>query len=203
MMRALGIYGSPRKAGNSDILLDNALKGIHDQGAVVTRIYVRDLRISGCIECGGCEKTGICIVQDDMQGVYPLFDETDVIILSSPIFFYGLSSQLKALVDRGQAMWSRERLRVAAPKKEKYRGRGYLIAVGATRGEKMFQGAQMVAKYFFNALNMRYEGGLFLHGIEEKGAVRERPEALKKAYNLGKIAVKGNHSVDIPETIRT
>jgi multimeric flavodoxin WrbA len=137
-----------------------------------------------------------------MQDVYSLFDTTDAIILSSPIFFYGLSSQLKALIDRGQAMWSRKRLRAGGPKKGNYRGRGYLIAVGATRGEKMFQGAQMVVKYFFDALNMSYEGGLFLHGIEAKGAVRDHPEVLQKAYNLGKITIKETYSVGIQETIR-
>ena len=141
--------------------------------------------MSGCVECGGCEKTGKCVLQDDMQDVYPLLDDADIIILSSPIFFYGLSSQLKALVDRAQAIWSRKRLQEDGIGRQETRGRGYLLAVGATRGEKLFQGAQMVAKYFFDALSMSYGGDLFLQGLEEKGAAMQHPNALSKAYDLG------------------
>jgi multimeric flavodoxin WrbA len=184
-VRVVGIYGSSRKGGNSDLILDSALEGAQHQGAEVKRIYVRDLHMSGCAECGGCEKTGKCVVQDDMQDIYPLLDDADIIILSSPIFFYGLSSQLKALIDRAQAMWSRKRLQGSGTERQEARGRGYLLAVGATKGERLFQGAQMVARYFFDALSMSYEGGLFFQGLEGRGAVRQHPNALRKAYDLG------------------
>jgi arsenate reductase (thioredoxin) len=72
-------------------------------------------------------------------------NNADIIILSSPVFFYGLSSQLKALIDRAQAMWSRKRLKGLATGLQEIRGRGYLLAVGATTGERLFQGPQMVA----------------------------------------------------------
>lgn len=184
-MNVVGIYGSPRKGGNSDLILDSALEGARQQGADVKRIYVRDLHMSGCVECGGCEKTGTCVVQDDMKDVYPLLDDADIIIVSSPIFFYGLSSQVKALIDRAQAIWSRKRLQQKGGERQGTRGRGYLLAVAATRGEKLFQGAQMVAKYFFDALSMGFGGELSFHGLEEKGAVRHHPDALRKAYDLG------------------
>lgn len=184
-VKVVGIYGSPRKGGNSDLILDSALKGAQQQGTDIKRIYVRDLHMSGCVECGGCEKTGKCVIQDDMQDIYPLLDDADTIILSSPIFFYGLSSQLKALIDRAQAIWSRKRLQESGTGRQETRGRGYLIAVGATRGEKLFQGAQMVARYFFDALSMSYGGDLFFQGLEDKGAARQHPNALSKAYDLG------------------
>ena len=184
-MNVVGIYGSPRKGGNSDLILDNALEGAQQQGVHVKRIYVRDLHMSGCVECGGCDKTGKCVIQDDMQDVYPLLDDADIIMLSSPIFFYGLSSQVKALVDRAQAIWSRKRLQKNGSGRQGARGKGYLLVVAATRGEKLFQGAQMVAKYFFDALSMDFGGDLSFHGLEEKGAVRQHPNALSKAYDLG------------------
>lgn len=184
-VKVVGIYGSPRKGGNSDLILDSAFDGAQQQGADIKRIYVRDLHMSGCVECGGCEKTGKCVIQDDMQDVYPLLDDADTIILSSPIFFYGLSSQLKALIDRAQAIWFRKRLQESGTGRQETRGRGYLIAVGATRGEKLFQGAQMVARYFFDALSMSYGGDLFFQGLEDKGAARQHPSALSKAYDLG------------------
>jgi len=68
-------------------------------------IYISE----GCTGCDGCEKTGMCVIKDDMQDVYTLMDDADVIIIASPIFFYGVTSQVKALIDRGQAMWWRRR----------------------------------------------------------------------------------------------
>jgi len=73
-MKVLGIYGSPRKGGNTDQLLDKVLEGARSAGAEVKRVYTRELNLCGCIECGGCDKTGECVVQDDMQKVYPLLD---------------------------------------------------------------------------------------------------------------------------------
>lgn len=189
-MKVLGIYGSPRKGGNTDQLLDRALEGALSAGVEVKRLYVRDLKMCGCIECGGCDKTGKCVVEDDMQSVYPLLEEADVIFLASPIFFYSLTAQVKALIDRGQALWAKQRLEQTPEEMKLYKGgRGYLITVGATRGKNLFEGSQLVARYFFDALNMRYDGGIFFRRLEEKTAVRDNPETLQEAFNLGIKAV--------------
>jgi multimeric flavodoxin WrbA len=185
-MKVLGIYGSPRKGGNSDRLLDRALEGAQSAGAEILRVYARDLKMSGCIECGGCEKTGECVVKDDMQNVYPLMEEADVIILSSPIFFYGVTAQVKALIDRAQARWAKKMLTKTPEEMRVYEaGKGYLIAVGATRGKNLFEGAILTAKYFFDALDMSYEGGIFFRSLEKKNAVQENPEALQEAFTMG------------------
>ncbi len=192
-MTVLGIYGSPRQGGNSDQLLDQALEGARSAGATIEKVYARDLKMSGCLECGGCTPTGVCVVQDEMARVYPLLEEARVTILSSPIFFYGVTAQLKALVDRVQAMWSKRLLEKKTPEERKRydHGKGYLIAVGATKGKTLFDGSQMMAKYFFDALDMTYEGGLFYKGIEYKGNIKDNPEALREAYDLGVKAVQG------------
>jgi len=184
-VNVVGVYGSPRRGGNSDLILDTSLQGARQQGARVNRIYVRDLEISGCRECNGCEKTGKCVVQDDMQQIYTLLNDADVIVLSSPIFFYGLTSQLKAMIDRGQAMWARKRLEGKETSMPNTKGRGYVIAVGATKGEKLFLCVEMIARYFFDAFSMNYEEGLFFQGIEGKAAVRQHPDALSRAYEFG------------------
>jgi multimeric flavodoxin WrbA len=189
-MKALGIYGSPRKGGNTDQLLDRALDGAQSAGAQIKRVFARDLDMCGCIECGGCEKTGQCVLDDDMKEVYELIEEADVIFLASPIFFYCLTSQAKAVVDRAQAMWSRRMLVKSDEERKSFTsGKGYLIAVGATRGKNLFEPAQMVARYFFDALDMTYEGGIFFRSLEKRTAVQENPETLQEAYNLGRIAV--------------
>ena len=189
-MKVLGIYGSARKGGNTDKLLDRALEGAESCGAKILRVYARDLKMGGCRACGGCDKTGKCVVNDEMQSVYPLFEEADVIILASPIYFYGLSGQVKLLVDRAQAMWSRKMLKKGDKSGKHYEsGKGYLIAVGATKGENLFEGSQLTAKYFFDALDMSYEGGIFFRRLDKKTAVDENPEALEEAFNLGKKVV--------------
>lgn len=185
-MKVLGIYGSPRRKGNSEILLDKALEGAQSVGADITKIYARNLKMVGCLECGGCDETGKCVVKDDMQGVYPLLESADAIILSTPIFFYSVTSQAKALIDRCQAPWRKRMLTKSKEQRKTYdSGKGYLIAVAATSGEKIFDSTNLVAKYFYDALDMSYEGGLFVRKIDKKGAIMEHPEFLKEAYELG------------------
>jgi multimeric flavodoxin WrbA len=185
-MRILGIYGSPRKGGNTDILLDKTLQAARSAGADVSPIRCCDLKIAGCAECGGCDRTGKCVVDDDMQKVYPKLYEADAIVLASPIFFYGITSQAKALIDRCQAAWCKRMLdKTPEEKRTLSRGRGYLICVGATKGKNLFEGAQLVAKYFFDALDMSFEGGVFINKVDRKGDIENNPDALKQAYELG------------------
>jgi len=189
-MKVLGIYGSPRQGGNSDLLLDKALEGAASAGAEIQKIYMRDLKISGCLECGGCDKTGTCIIQDGMEEIYPLLWDTEIIFLSSPIFFYGMPGQTKSLVDRSQALWSKRMLEKSPEGRKKYdHGRGYLIAVGATKGKNLFEGTELTAKYFFDALDKSYEGGLFFRAVEARGAIKDQPTALQEAYDFGIKAV--------------
>jgi len=189
VMKVLGIFGSPRQGGNTDILLEECLNGARSAGAEVVSIRCCDLKIEGCRECAGCDETGECVIEDDMQTVYPQLLEADVIILASPIFFYGITAQAKALIDRCQALWCRQRLREGAEKEMGPRkGRGYLICAGATKGANLFQGTELVGKYFYDALNMDYGGGVFVRKVEAKGDVRGRPETLKEAFALGQSA---------------
>ena len=146
--------------------------------------------VRSSLECGGCDKTGKCVVDDDMQSIYPLLLGADVIILASPIFFYGITAQAKALIDRAQAMWSKRMLEKSPEERKTYEsGRGYLIAVGASKGENLFEAAELTAKYFFDALDMSYNRGIFFRRLEKKFAVQEHPETLQEALNLGRIAV--------------
>ncbi len=190
-MNVLGIYGSPRRRGNSEILLDNVLEGAKSAGADVNAIYVRDLKMVGCIECGGCDKTGRCIVKDDMQNVYPMLENADIIFLASPIFFYNVSAFAKALIDRCQAPWRKRMLTKTREERKNYdSGKGYLIAVGASAGKRLFEGAELTAKYFFDALDMSYEGAMLVKNVDTKGAILEHPDLLKSAFELGVNAVK-------------
>jgi multimeric flavodoxin WrbA len=190
-VRVLGIYGSPRRGGNTDLLLDRVLDGAREAGGEVSVLYARDLRIGGCLECGGCDETGECVVPDDMEKVYPLLEEADIIFLASPVFFYNVTAQVKALIDRGQALWSKRRI-LKPPERFKTHegGTGYLIAVGATKGANLFQGCELTARYFFDALDMNYGGGLFFSKVEAKGEILAVADAMAEAFTFGKKAVE-------------
>lgn len=190
-VKVLGIYGSPRKGGNTDLLLDRVLEGARAAGAEVQTLYARDLKISGCLECGGCDDTGECVVPDDMDKVYPRLEEAQIIFVSAPVFFYNVPAQLKALIDRAQALWSKRRLETPAEKlKVLESGKGYLIAAGATKGANLFQGCELTARYFYEALGMTYEGGLFFKKVEAKGEILDHRDAMSQALAFGKNAVE-------------
>ncbi len=186
-MKTLGIFGSPRRGGNTDLLLDEALKGSQEGGAKVERLYLSDYTITPCKECHGCDHTGNCVVLDDMQKIYPKLLEADVIIFASPIFFYGVTAWAKALIDRSQSLWSKKYL-VKDPSMgaEGKRRKGLFISVGATKGKKVFDGAILTVKYFFDVLNAEYVGELVFRGVEAKEDILKHPEALRQAYEAGR-----------------
>ncbi|NTU48180.1 MAG: flavodoxin family protein [Syntrophobacteraceae bacterium] len=191
-MNVLGIYGSPRENGNTDLMLDSFLDGAASAGGVIKRVYVRDLQFSGCLECGGCDATGVCIQEDDLVEVYPLLEEASRIVLASPIFFYGVSGQVKLLMDRSQAPYMARELAKKEgrdPLEESGR-KGFLLSAGATRGKRLFDCAILTVKYFFDALSVHYAGELCFREIEEKGAIRQSPGALEECFRTGKAFVK-------------
>ncbi len=107
-MRVLGIAGSPRRGGNTDLLLEEVLKGAAGKGAEVKTITLARLKIAPCQHCDACLETGRCRIQDDMQGVYDELEWADRIVLAAPIHFMGLSAQMKAMIDRCQCLWARK-----------------------------------------------------------------------------------------------
>jgi multimeric flavodoxin WrbA len=126
-----------------------------------------------------------------MQSVYPLLYESDAIIMATPIFFYNVTSQLKALIDRSQAAWAKQRLeKPGKPRRHYEGGRGYLIAVAASKGERLFDCAEITARYFFDALDMSYEEGLFFRQLDKGDDVQKRPEMLDQSFELGKKVAK-------------
>jgi len=188
-MRVLGIMGSPRQQSNTDILLDKALEGAREAGAETEKVLVSKLKISPCLEIYACVKDGKCPVKDDMQLLYEKLLEADHVILASPIFFYSITAQAKALVDRCQALWARKHV-LGMGKEDKRERRGAFISVGATRGEKLFDGAVLTVKYFFDAINVKYAGDLLIRGVDDKAEIAGHPAALEEAFRLGQGLVR-------------
>jgi len=190
-MKVLGIFGSPRRGGNTELLLEEALKGAEAGGADVERLFLVDFTIIPCKECHGCDQTGECVILDDMQKIYPKLLEADVIILASPIFFYGVTAWAKALIDRSQALWARKYLlKDPSLGKGGKKRKGFFISVGATKGQKVFEGSILTAKYFFDTFNAEYSGELVFRGVEAKDDISKHPEALQQAFEAGRRLVQ-------------
>ena len=190
IVKVLGIMGSPRRQGNTDILLDKALEGAVEAGAEVEKVLVSKLKISPCLEIYACLKDGNCSIKDDMQLLYKKLLEADHIIFASPVFFYGITSQAKAIIDRCQALWVGRHV-LDMGKDDKRVRRGAFISVGATQGKKLFDGAILTVKYFFDAVGVKYSGDLLVKGIDSRGQIKEAPAALDGAFCLGQELVIG------------
>lgn len=181
-MKVLGIMGSPRIKGNTDLLLDEVLRGAESQQAEVEKIIVDKMKITPCREYYGCLKDGNCVMRDDMDVIIPRLLEADGIIVASPMFFYGITAQLKALIDRCQALWVRRNVLKTLPDSKK---KGVFIGVGATKGKQLFDGSILTIKYFFQAFGVEYADELLVRGVDKRGEIKEYPDLLKEAFELG------------------
>jgi multimeric flavodoxin WrbA len=181
-MRVLGLQGSPRRNGNSQHLLSAFMTEAAKLGALTETIAVTERNILPCREYVVCEKKGTCPIEDDMNDVYRLLRWADVVVAASPIFFYSVTAQLKALIDRCQALWARKyRLKLKDPGAGMRAG--VLLAVGATRGKSLFDGVNLTAKYFFDAVDARFAEHLEYRGIEGRKDMAAHPTAAREKKN--------------------
>ena len=191
-MKVLGIAGSPRRGGNTDMLLAELLKGAASKGAEVKTIVLNSLKFSPCTHCDGCLKTGSCVVKDEMQNIYQDFEEADVIVLASPIQFTGVTAQMKGMIDRFQSRWVRKYVLKIPPLGDKKPRKGLFISVGGRKVPDLFEPALIMIKTFFRILDISYAGELLFSGIDKKGAITQHPDALKQAFAAGEKLVEAN-----------
>lgn len=190
MVKLLAIAGSPRRGGNTDLLLEQVFNGARTNGATINKLIVCDLNIVPCTGCNSCWKTGECRIKDEMQNVYPLLLDADYVVIASPVYFSGVSAQLKSLIDRCQAIWARKYilkvpLRNNPPKADRPKG-FFISAAGSPSGEKVFIGALSTIKALFHVLEVAYAGDLLCYGIDEAGAITSRPDLLEQAFEIGR-----------------
>jgi multimeric flavodoxin WrbA len=147
-------------------LLAAFLQAAEAMGARSILVDVTRKNIEPCKEYIVCEKKGFCPIHDDMElEIYPLLRQAEVVVLSTPIFFYNMTAQMKAVVDRCQTFWARKyRLKLKDPAHSLRRG--FLLSAAATRGKTLFEGLELTTRYFFDAIDARYEGSLNYRGIE-------------------------------------
>jgi multimeric flavodoxin WrbA len=184
-LKIVAFNGSPRPGGNTELLLIEALKPLHDAAHDIRVFQLSAMSIKPCQDCGGCVTTGICIQKDEMQMIFDAIREADRIILASPIFFFGVTAQAKAMIDRCQAFWC-EKYLLKKPIPAGPRGRkGLLLLVGGMKKEIGVQCAEATATAFFRTVSVPDHRTLSFLGIDAKGAVLGHPEALKSAFEAG------------------
>ena len=189
--RILGIAGSPRRDGNTDLLLCQAMSGAGKQGAQTKTITLSELSIAPCRHCDKCQQTGNCEIEDDMQWLYHELRETDCLVLASPIFFMGVTAQVKAMIDRCQALWVIKYVLKLPISLNPHKGRkGLFISVGSREIPDLFTPAIATVKSWFATLDIAYAGDLLFPGIDGKGAIVEHPTALAEAFVAGENLVK-------------
>ncbi len=188
MRKVLAILGSPREKGNSQALMEQILKGISStKGDLeIERISLGKQHIQPCIACNGCQRQPGCVIKDDMNRLYSAFDQADLVVIASPIYFNSVSAQLKSLIDRCQAIWaSKYVLKSPLIDRNKLRLGVFIATAGNPDGIAEFEPSKRVIDLFFKAINTYYYQDLFVTDIDNS-PVTSRPEVLKQAFQMGK-----------------
>jgi len=186
MKTLLAIAPSPRRGGNSDLLLDQFCQAAEEAGWKIELLRVNDMIFKPCQACDACAKDGRCIVQDDMQDVYPKVISSDAMVVASPITFGSVNAQLKMFIDRFQCWWHAKYNLKKPFISDQAKHPGFFICVGAIKRDQYCENALQIIKVFFHNINHQLIGNIAFRGYDEKGEIKNDPEALKRAYQAGK-----------------
>ena len=182
-MLVLGINGSPRIKGNTDIILEKALEGAKKAGVQTEKIILNKLNMHPCQECEVVKDDGTCKVEDDFQALYRKIMASDGVILATPIFFGSLSAQVKTMIDRFQCAWRYKYVLKKPPLKKIVPG--IFICVEASKRSDFQENAKSIARNFFATAEIKYKGELLCQGIEGKGDILKHPDMLERAFRIG------------------
>jgi hypothetical protein len=188
MITCVGIACSPRRRGNTSLLLEQALEGAARGGARTELITLSDYSFRPCQGCNACSKDGECILKDDMQQIYQKLLAADRLILAAPIFSMSLNAQAKALIDRSQRFWSTKfvlKRRVIPDAAARPRRAGIFLSVCGTAFPDMFDCAAKIVRYYFDMLEMEYRGGHFYWQTDARGAIKSHPSAFRDVFEAG------------------
>jgi multimeric flavodoxin WrbA len=187
MKKIVAIYGSPRRKGNTATLLNQLVEGAREADAHVEEIVLRDLKISPCLEIYKCKEEGECAIKDDFQGLRDKMLAADGLVVASPIFFYTVSAHVKIFMDRCQSLWVRKYWVDKTPFDQKsFHRKGLFLSVGATRGKRLFDGALLTMKYFFDVFDAELYDALLYRGLDFEGDAQKHPDYMAEARNAGK-----------------
>jgi multimeric flavodoxin WrbA len=171
-MKILGLSFSPHENGNTMILLGEALKGAKQEGAEVELYSVSDKTIKPCDGCRACSKTGICHIKDDMQGLYDRLLESDGIIFGTPVYFYSMTAQAKAVIDRTIAF--------NRPERSLANKVGGVIVVAGSQGN-----VDVLKEFYFYMATRQILAANFVSAYPGND-LRKMENCVKAAFDLGR-----------------
>lgn len=177
-MRVLGITASPRRHGNSETILDAALKGACSKGAVVQKIILNDMSVNPFTGSSACRKTGSCRIKDDAPSIIKSIKKADALIVASPVYFGSITAQLKALIDRCQSVWVKKEKRINKKK-------AIFISVSSSSRRKFFRNSQEIVNNFFAVMGFKPFKHIYAPNLERKGEAAEKKALIKKAFKYG------------------
>jgi len=189
--KIIAVYGSPRRGGNTDTLLNRFLEGVSscemlDQdNARIEKIFTSNLKISSCRGCGNCSKTGECIIQDEMQALYTKLVDCDFLAVASPVFFTTVSGYLKAFIDRFQRFWA---LKYELKRKIifKENRKGILISTAGSEPKDIFNCTKKVMRAFFDVIYIEYLCDFLFNNTDQKDDILKNREALREIFDFGR-----------------
>ena len=191
MQKVLGIGGSPRKGGNSDILLKAFLKGAREHGIATEAVQLRDFQFQPCIGCERCRRDERCTgLQDGMQLIYPKVEEAAGLVLVSPVYSYNMTALMKSFVDRLYAFYHFDDVRPGHwYSRLAGQGRKAIISFVGEQKDLEFGGMNLALETMrrsMEALGHEIIDELPVLGIFQKGKVLEFPDYIKQAENSGR-----------------
>lgn len=165
-----------RKGGNSEALGNQFAQGAKDSGNKITTVYLRDLDLKYCIGCLSCLKTGKCIHNDGVNDVLPLIQGADILVFSTPIYYYCICGQLKTFLDRLNPLYGQ---------KNKFK-KVYLLTTAADTDQHAMDGAIKAIQGWIDCFDgVELSGVVFGGGADALGSV-QKTTAFTKAYEMGK-----------------
>jgi multimeric flavodoxin WrbA len=176
----LGIVGSPRKKGNTHVLVDQILAGAARAGAATRTLFLDDLRILECDGCHRCWKGGVCAKKDDMNGIFPMIAESTAIVFGTPVYWYGPTALMKGFMDRFVYFNCPANRPCVKGKK---------AALAIPFEEDDLETAEPLVKFFEKSLSyleMDIAGRIVVPGVTLRGEVRKKEDVLSDAFELGK-----------------
>ncbi|MCC7572295.1 MAG: flavodoxin family protein [Candidatus Methanofastidiosum sp.] len=184
MTKVLGIIGSPRRNGNTHILVNRVLEGAENQGAETGSLFLNDFIIKECDGCHACWKGLECAKKDDMNGFYQKIIDSDILVFGTPVYWYGPTAIMKAFIDRFVYFNCPEN-------REKIRGKSAVVTIPFEEDdEKASLATVEIFEKSFGYLEMNLTDVLLAPGVGEKGAILEKKIILERAYNIGKMLAR-------------
>lgn len=186
--KILAFAGSPRRNGNSEKLLDRAITGAlqADPAADVRKLVLNEMKFIPCQNCGFCSGRGVCryAAGDDMGGIYEAIDSCDRFIIASPIYFASLSAQIKAMIDRCQAIWARKYL--LKHRHQNPDRRALFLSCGGFKHDRYFKCAAEIAGAWCAVCDIKLAKELYYPSIDGLGDIEKHPTALDDALAAGR-----------------